>query len=77
MGWQVVGKSPPTVFFDDTFSQFYQQFTSNFYAHRSQKRKKDSQVKQLFLLLGSVCIKAACKHIDEIDPRSQFYQPIG
>ena len=30
---------------------------------------KDSQVKQLFALLGSVCIKAVHKHIDEIDTR--------
>ena len=31
--------------------------------------KKDSQVKQLFALLGSASVKAACKHVDEIDPR--------
>ena len=30
--------------------------------------KKDSQVKQRFELLGSVCIKAAYEHVDEIDP---------
>ena len=40
------------------------------YARRSQKRQKDSQVKQLFALLGSACVKAARKHVDEIDPRS-------
>ena len=33
------------------------------------KAQKDSQVNQLFALLGSVGIKAACKHIDEIDPK--------
>jgi hypothetical protein len=32
--------------------------------------KKDSQVKQLFALLGSACVKAACKDVDEIDPSS-------
>ena len=35
-----------------------------------QKRKKDSQVKQLFASLGSAHIKAAHKHFDEIDPWS-------
>ena len=34
--------------------------------------KKDSQFKQLSTLLGSVCVKAACKQGDEIDPRSIF-----
>ena len=37
---------------------------------RSQKRKKDSHVKQLFALLGSACVKAASKNVDEIDPWS-------
>ena len=32
--------------------------------------QKDSQVKQLFALLGSVRLKALRKHIDEIDPRN-------
>ena len=32
------------------------------------KVQKDSQVKQLFALLGSVSVKAAGKHVDEIDP---------
>ena len=35
---------------------------------RSQKCKKDSQVKQLFALSGPVCLKAAHKHVHEIDP---------
>ena len=39
--------------------------------------KKDSQVKQLFVALGSACVKAVCKHVDEIDPLSQFHQRIG
>ena len=30
--------------------------------------KKDSQVKQLFALLGSAHVKSARKHLDEIDP---------
>ena len=33
--------------------------------------KKDSQLKQLFAFLGSAGVKAAQKHVDEIDPRSQ------
>ena len=32
----------------ETWSQFHQRFTSSFYALRSQKRKKDSQVKAAF-----------------------------
>ena len=32
------------------------------------KMKKDSQIKQLFALLGPAWVKAARKHIDEIDP---------
>ena len=44
-------------------------FTPSLYTCRSQKCKKDSQLKQLFELLGSAGVKAACKHIDEIDPR--------
>ena len=39
-----------------------------FCCQRSQKCKKDSQLKKLFALLGSACIKAALKHLDEIDP---------
>ena len=48
--------------------QFHQHFVSSFYTCRSWKRQKDSQVKQLFALLGSASIKAAHKHDDEIDP---------
>jgi len=47
---------------------YYQHFTSSFYAHISQKRKKDSQNKQLFALSEAACVKAACKHVGEIDP---------
>ena len=36
--------------------QFHQYFTSSFYARRSKKPKKDSQVKQLFALSGSACV---------------------
>ena len=32
------------------------------------KAQKDSQVKQLFKLFASAGVKAAHKHIDEIDP---------
>ena len=49
------------------WGQFHQQFISSFYALRSQKRRKDSQVKQLFALSGSVCLKAARKFVGEID----------
>ena len=33
-----------------------------------QKHQKASQVKKLFALSESACVKAACKHVDEIDP---------
>ena len=47
---------------------FTNMFTSSFYLRRSQKHKsQDSQVKQLFALLGPASIKAGRKHVDEID----------
>ena len=51
--------------------QFHQHFMHSFYARRSQKRKK-TQLKQLFAILGSAGIKASRKHIDEIDPWTLF-----
>ena len=43
-----------------------------FYAHllhaKIPKVQKDSQVRQLFAVLGSVYVKAAHKHVGEIDP---------
>ena len=33
------------------------------------KAQKDSQIKQLFALLGPAYVKAGCKHDDKIDPR--------
>ena len=47
--------------------QFHQHFMRSFYACWSQKGKKDSQLKQLLELLGSVGVKAAHKHVGEID----------
>ena len=49
-------------------------FMPSFYTSRSQKRKKDSQIKQLFAPLVPAGVKAACKHVDEFDPRSPFDQ---
>ena len=37
------------------------------------KAQKDSQLKQLFALLGSMSVKAARKHVDEIDPMSPYF----
>jgi len=48
-------------------------FYAKLYACRSQKLKKDGQ-DGLFVLLGSAQVKAACKLVDEIDPRCQFHQ---
>ena len=53
----------------DSRDQFHHHFTSSCYACRSQKGKKDSQVKLLFGLLGLARVKAAHKHVDVIDPR--------
>ena len=47
---------------------------SSFYACRSQKHKKDSQIKQLFALSGPAQVKAVPKHVDEMDPISHFFQ---
>ena len=63
-----------------TYSVLIRELESNsptvygsFYAHRSQKCKKDCQLKQLFALSGSVGIKAA-HDADEIDPsRVHFF----
>ena len=60
----------------ETWGQFHHYFTSSFYTSRSQKRKKDSQVKQLFALSGSVRVKAAHKHADEIDPKEGRHNTI-
>ena len=54
-------------------SPFYKQLL---HAHIP-KAQKDSQVKQLFALLGSVHVKAARKHVKEIDLRSLFHQHWG
>jgi len=48
--------------------QFHQRFTQSFYEGRSQKCKNDSQVIGHFALFGSTHIKAAHKHVGEIDP---------
>ena len=50
-------------------------FTSSFYACRSQKRKKDSQVMQLFALLGSLRVKAARKMLVKLIPGGPCYMP--
>jgi len=45
----------------NTLCQFHQHFTHSFCMHRSQKCKKDWQLDCIFVLLGSVPIKAANK----------------
>ena len=56
------------VFCSCCWGQFHQLFKRSFYVCRSQKRQKDSQLKQLFALSGSVGVKAARKYVGEIDP---------
>ena len=48
--------------------QFYQHWMCSFYVLRSQKCKKNSQIKQFFALSGSVCVKATHKFVGEIYP---------
>jgi len=48
---------------------FINSLRRSFSAHRSQKHKNDSQVIDYFALLGSTRIKAALKHVGEINPR--------
>ena len=50
------------------WGQFYQHGYVQLLNVQIQKRKKGSQVKQLFALLGSAHIKIVCKQVDEIDP---------
>jgi hypothetical protein len=42
----------------------------SFYARRSQKCKNDSKVIGRFALLGFMGVKAAPKHVGEIDPKT-------
>ncbi len=60
---------------DETFAvrcQFHQYFTSSFSAHRSQKHKKDWLLDCIFVLLGSVRTKAACKILVKSTPSVNF-----
>ena len=44
--------------------QFHQHFMcSSFYAYRSKKHKRDTELRQLFALMGSAGVKAARKHV--------------
>ncbi len=55
--------------YTSTRSQFHQCFTSSFIVAKSQKRKKTMMDLTVFLaLLGSLHVKAAHKHVGEIDP---------
>ena len=51
----------------ESWCQFHQHFTSSFNAQRSQKSKKTVKSSSFFVLLGSECVKAARKYVDEID----------
>ena len=49
---------------------FINLFTCSFYTPRPQKCKKLLELPVFFALLGSASVKAACKHVGEIDPWS-------
>jgi len=53
-------------------AQFHQRSMYSFYARRSQKRKKDSQVVNLFTLLRSTSIKAARIMLVKLTPGVNF-----
>ena len=49
-------------------TQFHQHFTSSFYASRSQERKKLLDLTVFVALLGSACLKVACKMLIKLTP---------
>ncbi len=59
-----------------TRCQFHWRFIHSFYASRFQKCKNYSQVISQFALLGFTSVKAAHKHVGEIDPRSHIARQV-
>ena len=64
-------KTPPCRSFLSQ-GQFHQRTRSSFYASRSQKHEKDSQVKQLFSAFGICSHKSCLQNVGEIDPNVNF-----
>ena len=58
-----------SIFLTENRGQFHQRVYVQLLHAQIPKAQKDSQVKQLFALSGSLRIKAVPKHVDEIDPR--------
>ena len=54
----------------ETKVQFHQCVYGQLLLMQIPKAVKAALVDCLFVLLGSACVKAACKHIDEIDPKT-------
>ena len=54
----------------ESWDQFHQCVYKQLLHTQIQKAQKDSQLKQLFTLLGSTRIKAIRKQVDEIEPWS-------
>ena len=54
--------------------QFHQYAYAQLLHTQIPKAQKDSQVKQLFALMGSVCVKGVCKQIDEIYLRREEWK---
>ena len=52
--------------------QFHQRVYAQLLRTQVPKAQKDSQLKQLFALSGSACVKAARKHVNKIDPGRSF-----
>jgi len=56
----------------ESWGRFHQHSMYSFSARWAQKRKKDSQVISLFMLLRSMSLKAECKYVGEIDTSFQW-----
>jgi hypothetical protein len=53
---------------------FINVFTANFYARGAQKRKKDSEVVNLFTLLGTSRVKAVRRTLKKLSPADFSHQ---
>jgi len=57
-----------SLYLEEIRCQFHQRFTYNFYAGRSQKRKKILLSNYLFTLLGSMSVKAVSRTLMKLSP---------
>ena len=67
-GWNGDDQAVGDVAGRPTGVNFINVFTRSFHMHRSQKRKRNSQVKHLFALLWYAWLKTACKMLMKLTP---------